>query len=246
MNGHEVVSEAQSGRESGWMDSLAARLVRLAAGSAPQFLCARLEEEWLADLLQRHGRLSRLRFAAGCWWAATVISHEHSEPDAPAVESAAGYRSMTAFVPGGAPLFTRRMAMVPPAQAAVMCDINITPLIDVMLVLLITLILTLPIMTHSVRLDIPQAPPQDGVSPPQIINLDIDSDGTLAWNGVALAGLEELEGNLQVAARRVPQPEIRLRADRRARYDDVAKVLASAEHNRMTRMGFVNTAEFSD
>jgi biopolymer transport protein ExbD len=126
-----------------------------------------------------------------------------------------------------------------------LCEINTTPLIDVMLVLLVTLIISLPIMTHAVKLNLPQIPSK--VQPlPEPIDLDIDSDGTVLWNGSAVGGLEQLEGYFRAEARLDPQPEIHLRADRRTRYDVVAKVLASAQRNRIEKMGFADTAEFEN
>lgn len=128
-----------------------------------------------------------------------------------------------------------------------MCDINTTPLIDVMLVLLVTLIVSLPIMTHAVKLDMPQpnqAPPPD--VKPEVIDLDIDFDGTVVWNGSTVPSMEQLEQYFRQEAKKDPQPEIHLRPDRRAKYDFVAKVLAAAQRNRMQRIGFVNTGEFAD
>jgi biopolymer transport protein ExbD len=140
------------------------------------------------------------------------------------------------------------MAMsVGTAAGAVMCDINTTPLIDVMLVLLVTLIISLPIMTHAVKLDMPNAnnpPPPD--SRPEVIDLEIDFDGTVVWNGTVVQNMGQLEGYFHEEAEKQPQPEIHLRPDRRAKYDYVAKVLASAQRNRMKKIGFVNTAEFRD
>jgi biopolymer transport protein ExbD len=126
-----------------------------------------------------------------------------------------------------------------------MCDINTTPLIDVMLVLLVTLIITLPVMTHAVKLDMPnpnQPPPQN--LNPEVIDLEIDSDGTVVWNGTPVSGIDQLESYFRTEAAKDPQPEIHLRPDRRAKYDVVAKVLAAAQRNRMQKIGFVNTAEF--
>ena len=126
-----------------------------------------------------------------------------------------------------------------------MCDINTTPLIDVMLVLLVTLIITLPVMTHAVKLDMPnpnQPPPQN--LNPEIIDLEIDSDGTVVWNGTPVSGIDQLESYFRTEAVKDPQPEIHLRPDRRAKYDIVARVLAAAQRNRMQKIGFVNTAEF--
>jgi biopolymer transport protein ExbD len=127
-----------------------------------------------------------------------------------------------------------------------MCDINTTPLIDVMLVLLVTLILSLPIMTHAVKLDMPPPNPNQPPPPvqPDIINLDIYYDGTISWNGGTIPSLGELEQQFQVAAAKDPQPELHLAPDSHVKYDVVAKVLAAAQRNHMEKIGFVNTSEF--
>jgi biopolymer transport protein ExbD len=133
------------------------------------------------------------------------------------------------------------------SSGAVMCDINTTPLIDVMLVLLVTLIVSLPIMTHAVKLDMPQSnnpPPQD--QRPEVIDLEVDFDGTVVWNGTPVKDIGQLEGYFHSEADKPVQPEIHLRPDRRVRYDYVAKVLAAAQRNRMKKIGFVNTSEFKD
>jgi biopolymer transport protein ExbD len=128
-----------------------------------------------------------------------------------------------------------------------MCDINTTPLIDVMLVLLIMLIITLPIMTHAVKLDMPrpnnQPPPEVR---PEVIDLEIDFDGTVVWNGSVVPSIATLEQYLRTEAVKEPQPEIHLRPDRRAKYGSVAIVLAAAQRNRMQKIGFVNTSEFRE
>jgi biopolymer transport protein ExbD len=151
---------------------------------------------------------------------------------------------MMAYAHQGTSLYSRRATAA--AQGPAMCDINTTPLIDVMLVLLVTLIVSLPIMTHAVKLDLPHAPPSQQQKQPEVINLDIDFDGTVVWNGTAISSSQQLESYLRAAAQRNPQPEIHLHPDRRVKYDFVAKVLASAQRNRMARMGFVDTAEFKD
>jgi biopolymer transport protein ExbD len=124
-------------------------------------------------------------------------------------------------------------------------DINTTPLIDVMLVLLVMLIITLPIMTHAVKLDMPNPnqppPPPQQVEP---IELDIDFDGTITWNGNVVPSMETLESYFRTEAAKDPQPEIHLRPDRHAKYDVVARVLAAAQRNHMVKIGFVNVAEF--
>jgi len=129
----------------------------------------------------------------------------------------------------------------------VMVEMNTTPLIDVMLVLLVMLIVTIPIQTHAVKLDMPQSnnpPPPD--QRPEVIELEIDFDGTVVWNGTAVTGMPQLEGFFHAETVKDPQPEIHLRPDRRAKYDAVAKVLAAAQRNHMKKIGFVNVAEFKD
>jgi biopolymer transport protein ExbD len=132
------------------------------------------------------------------------------------------------------------------SSGGVMCDINTTPLIDVMLVLLVTLIISLPIMTHAVKLDMPQnnnAPPPD--QRPDVIDLEIDFDGTVVWNGTPVQ-FNQLESYFHTEADKPVQAEIHLRPDRRVKYDFVARVLAAAQRNRMKKIGFVNVSEFKD
>ena len=140
------------------------------------------------------------------------------------------------------------MAMsVGTSDGEVMCDINTTPLIDVMLVLLVTLIISLPIMTHAVKLDMPNThqPPPPPDQRPEVIDLEIDFDGTVVWNTTPVQ-LAQLEGFFHTEAQKDPQPEIHLRPDRRVKYDYVARVLASAQRNRMKKIGFVNNSEFQE
>ena len=128
-----------------------------------------------------------------------------------------------------------------------MCDINTTPLIDVMLVLLIMLIITIPVMTHAVKLDMPR--PNDAPPPPvkpEVIEIGIDFDGTVVWNGSPISGVDALDGFFSQEAQKDPQPELHMRPDKRARYDVVARVLASAQRHRMKKIGFVNVSEFRE
>jgi biopolymer transport protein ExbD len=131
------------------------------------------------------------------------------------------------------------------ASAAVLCDMNITPLIDVMLVLLVTLIVSLPIMTHAVKLNVGQSPPAAEVTPPEVVELDIDFDGAIEWNGTVVSP-RQLESYLHAAAQKDPQPEIHLHPDRFVKYDIVAQVLALAQHSRMEKIGFVNSGEYQN
>jgi biopolymer transport protein ExbD len=131
-------------------------------------------------------------------------------------------------------------------KSGVMCEVNMTPLIDVMLVLIVTLIMTLPIQTHAVKLDMP--PPTDQPPPevlPEVINLDVDFDDTVYWDGNKV-DLSQLESYFRQESKKDPQPEIHLRPDKRSHYDTTAKVLAVAQRNHMQKIGFVNTTEFAE
>ena len=131
-------------------------------------------------------------------------------------------------------------------KSGVMCEVNMTPLIDVMLVLIVTLIMTLPIQTHAVKLDMPpptnQPPPP---VPPEVVKIDIDFDDTIFWDGNKVE-FAQLDGYFRSEAVKPDQPEIHLNPDKRSHYDTTAKVLASAQRNQMTKIGFVNTTEFGD
>jgi biopolymer transport protein ExbD len=126
-----------------------------------------------------------------------------------------------------------------------MCDVNTTPLIDVMLVLLVMLIVTLPVQNHATKLDMPI--PTDRVPPPVTrIVIEIDSDGTIVWNGGTVDGIPALDQLFAVEESRSELPEIHLRPARRVKYDVVANVLASAQRHNMTKLGFANVSEFAD
>jgi biopolymer transport protein ExbD len=126
----------------------------------------------------------------------------------------------------------------------VMVEMNTTPLIDVMLVLIIMLIITIPIQTHAVKLDMPQPnnPPPETVEP-VVIQVDIDFDGTILWNGSAVNG-EQLVSYLSQATKQDPQPELHLRPNKLAKYDIVAKVLATAQRVGVTNIGIVGNEQF--
>ena len=126
-----------------------------------------------------------------------------------------------------------------------------TPLIDVMLVLIVVLIMSIPIMTHATKLDMPQTNNPPPPVRPEVIQIDIDFDGTIVWNGTVVSGIPQLESFFKSRVsipriRELPQPEIHLRPDRRSRYEITAMVMAAAQRNRMKKMGFVNTADFRD
>ena len=130
------------------------------------------------------------------------------------------------------------------AEAAPMMDINMTPLIDVLLVLLGMFIITIPVMTHAVKLDMPRPTntPQDNVQP-VVINLEIDFDGTVLWNGTPVT-LEALDTYFRRESANDPQPELHIRPNKRASYDVVARVLATAQRNGLLKIGFVGNEQF--
>ncbi|KWR92075.1 ExbD/TolR family protein [Cupriavidus sp. IDO] len=120
----------------------------------------------------------------------------------------------------------------------VMSEINMTPLVDVMLVLLIIFIITIPVINHAVKIDLPRATNQPNQSKPQNINVSIDAAGKVFWNQVEV-DQATLENNIALAARQEPQPELHLRADRAVRYERVAEVMAAAQHGGLGKIGFI-------
>jgi biopolymer transport protein ExbD len=119
-------------------------------------------------------------------------------------------------------------------------QLNATPLIDVLLVLLVMLIFTLPVATHAVKLNLPQAwtdLPLPELRP--VVRVDIDFDGQLFWNGEQVADREALEHKLREAAGALRSPRIKVVPDKRARYEHVAKVLAAAQRARVTALEVV-------
>jgi biopolymer transport protein ExbD len=142
------------------------------------------------------------------------------------------------------------MAMTPSrdrGDGEVMIEINTTPLIDVMLVLIIMLIITIPVQTHAVKLDMPrldQPPPVTQV--PRIVDLDIDFDGTITWNGESVPDRAALESRLRAAAQESPQPEIHIAPSKLVKYAVVAMVLAESQRLGVTRIGIVRNEQFVD
>ena len=127
---------------------------------------------------------------------------------------------------------------------APMMDINTTPLIDVMLVLIIMLIITIPIQTHAVKMNMPVGPSAAPPRPPEIIRIDVDFDGTVGWNGVIVADRAELENKLSQVAALPDQPEVHLRPNKLVSYKVVAMVMASAQRLGVTKIGLVGNEQF--
>ena len=126
----------------------------------------------------------------------------------------------------------------------VMVDINTTPLIDVMLVLLIMLIITIPIQTHAVKLNMPVGKPPTQIVQPQVVTIDVDFDGTIIWNGQVLSGRPELEARLRGIAGQQVQPELHLRPNKLVKYRNVAMVMASAQRLGLTKVGIIGHEQF--
>ena len=128
----------------------------------------------------------------------------------------------------------------------ILCEISTTPLVDILLVLLVTLIVSLPLLTHAVKIDLPQGAPQSANLQREVIDLGIDFDGTVVWNGTTVSSLQQLEGYFRAQTQKHPQPEIHFRPDRRVKYERVAQVLAAAQRNGVTNLGFFNMGEWGN
>jgi len=125
----------------------------------------------------------------------------------------------------------------------VMVEMNTTPLIDVMLVLLIMLIITLPVPTHAVKLDLPinQPPP---TTKPEVVNIDVDFDGTISWNGNVVPSREAMDTLMEQKADEPVQPEIQLRPNKLVKYRYVAEVLADAQRIGLNKIGVVGNEQY--
>jgi biopolymer transport protein ExbD len=125
------------------------------------------------------------------------------------------------------------------SQAAPMAEINMIPLIDVMLVLLVIFIITAPLLTHAVKVDLPKASSTPNLTRPDHVSISIDAAGAIFWNGERTdrAGLRS---RLASASQLKPQPELHLRADKATPYQAVAEVMADSARAGLTRIGFVS------
>ncbi|PXX38006.1 ExbD/TolR family protein [Undibacterium pigrum] len=129
------------------------------------------------------------------------------------------------------------------ADPEVMIEMNMTPLIDVMLVLIIMLIITIPIQNHAVNLNMPQGPSTTPPTPPVVVNIDVDFDGTVSWDGTAV-NPAELDAKLAAVAAQPDQPEIHLRPVAVVPYKSVAAVMAAAQRLNVTKIGMVGNEQF--
>lgn len=120
-----------------------------------------------------------------------------------------------------------------------MAEINTTPLVDVMLVLLVIFIITAPLLTHSIKLDLPSAQAPSTPDKPETITLSLDAEGKVFWNNQPVDSDAELGERLRGAANRKPMPELQLRADRQTRYQRLAEIMSAAQQSGMAKLGFV-------
>ena len=120
-----------------------------------------------------------------------------------------------------------------------MSEINTTPLVDVMLVLLVIFIITAPLLTHAVKIDLPQATSQLLPEEPKVVSIAIDGAGKLYWNDEVIEK-SALQANLEAASRASPQPELQIRADKETRYQLLAEIMADAQNAGITKLGFLS------
>ena len=129
-------------------------------------------------------------------------------------------------------------------EPEVMIDMNTTPLIDVMLVLLIMLIITIPAQLHSVNLDMPLPTNAAKKADPVVVKIDVDANSVINWNGKPVASRAELEAKLKEASAQQPQPELHIRSHAKAKYEAAAAVMASAQRIGLTKLGIVGSEQF--
>jgi biopolymer transport protein ExbD len=129
-------------------------------------------------------------------------------------------------------------------EAEVMSEMNTTPLIDVMLVLLIMLIITIPIQTHAVKIDLPAGNPPPPPIPPPVVTIDIDFDGTISWDNNPITSDQDLQDHMIAAAKADPEPEIHIKPNKLALYGVVAHVMADAQRLGVKNMGLVGNEQF--
>lgn len=128
------------------------------------------------------------------------------------------------------------------ASSQPMAEINMVPMIDVMLVLLIIFIVTAPLLTHAVKVELPQASSAPNITKPDNIQLAIDADGAVHWNGEP-TGIETMRTLMSAAALLQPQPELHLRADRITPYEKVAQIMSEAARSGLAKIGFITEPE---
>jgi len=130
-------------------------------------------------------------------------------------------------------------------EPEIMVDINTTPLIDVMLVLLVMLIITIPMQTHAVKLNLPQSNAKPALVQPPVVEIDIDFDGTILWDGAVVPTRDALQAQLATLAAQPTQPELHIRPDKLTDYKYVAEVLATAQRLGIQKIGIIGYEQFA-
>ena len=130
------------------------------------------------------------------------------------------------------------------SDAEVMVEMNTTPLIDVMLVLLVMLIITIPIQLHSVNLNLPVGTPPPSDAKPEVVKIDIDERSTIYLNGSPVAGRGDLQAQLQAAAAQPVQPEVHVHPDKLAKYNSFVEVMVDLKQAGLHKMGVVGSEQF--
>jgi biopolymer transport protein ExbD len=139
------------------------------------------------------------------------------------------------------------MAMsVGAADDDMMVEMNTTPLIDVMLVLLIMFIITIPVQTHAVKMNMPVNQPSTPTKPPEVVRIDVDFDGTINWNGEQVPNRADLQARLYRTAQIPDQPEVHLKPNKLVTYKYVAMVMAEAQRLGVTKIGIVGNEQFAN
>ena len=128
-------------------------------------------------------------------------------------------------------------------EPEVMMDINTTPLIDVMLVLLVMLIITIPIQLHAVNLEMPVGAPPSNMVKPEIVKIDIDEVSVVYWQGLAVSK-EELDAKMMAAAQQAVQPEVHLRPNKASKYAVFANVLSSSKRLGLNKIAVIGSEQF--
>ena len=132
-----------------------------------------------------------------------------------------------------------------PGDHDIWVEMNTTPLIDVMLVLLVMLIITIPVQTHAIKLALTKSPSHEQLAPPEVVRIQIKADGTVLWNEELVGDQQALESKLRQVAAMANPPEVHLRPHRLARYEHVAKVMAQVQRLGVQKLGIVGHEQFA-
>jgi biopolymer transport protein ExbD len=124
-------------------------------------------------------------------------------------------------------------------EGRALSDINTTPLVDVMLVLLIVFMITIPVITHTVPVDLPEVSNEATKTKPENINISVNKEGQVFWNQSLVADNNDLLARLETVARMQPQPEVHIRADQQTRYENVGRVIVDAQRKGILKVGFI-------